>query len=103
MSPLENELPRKRFIIAMAAAFIAVSSVAIALMPTFPVILGAQSFIGITGAVFGLVIAAITPGLLGQSSLNQQIGKNQSTSSARNLRNYATPYYRRFDQGNWKV
>ena len=84
---LIDQLLQKRLIVAAAAITIALSCVTIALVPTFPVILGAQSLIGVAGAVFGPAIAAITLGLLGRACLEKQVGKNQSINSSGNIIN----------------
>ncbi len=84
---LIDQLQQKRLIVASAAGFIALSCVAVALLPSFPVILACQSFIGVAGAIFGPAIAAITLGLLGRKCLDQQVGKNQSINSAGNIVN----------------
>jgi MFS family permease len=75
----------KRWIMAIAAALIAVACLLIALFPAYPVILSAQSFIGVAGAFFGPALAAISLGLVGRKNMEPRMGRNQSISSAGNV------------------
>jgi len=84
---LIDQVRSKRIVIATAAGLIALGSIAIALYPTFAVVVAGQSFIGIAGAVFGPAIAAITLGIVGRKKLEQQIGRNQSFNSTGNVGN----------------
>ncbi len=65
------DAPRfKRFLVAAAAVLIALACLAIVRVPTRPVIIGAQSFIGVAGAVFGPAVAAISLGLVGRRAMD---------------------------------
>lgn len=68
-----------------AGALIALACIAIVRVPTRPVIIGAQSFIGVAGAVFGPAVAAISLGLVGRRAMDARAGRNTSWSSAGNI------------------
>jgi predicted MFS family arabinose efflux permease len=80
-----DRIKQKRMLVALAALLLAISSLAIVLIPTFPVITCAQSFTAIVGAFFGPTIAAISLGLVGRKNLDKRIGRNQSISSTGNV------------------
>ena len=82
-----DEARHKRWIVAGAATAIGVAGLCIAMLPTFAVVLSAQSFIAVAGAVFGPAIAAITLGIVGRANLDRQIGRNQSINSSGNIVN----------------
>lgn len=54
-------------------------------MPVLPMIVSAQALIGVAGAIFPPVIAAITLGLVGQKLLVRQVGRNESFNHAGNV------------------
>lgn len=80
-----DRIRQKRFLVAFAALLLAMSSVAIVMFPTFPVVLCSQAFTAIVGAFFGPTIAAISLGLVGRKNLEKRIGRNQSISSVGNV------------------
>jgi len=80
-----DRIKQKRMLVALAALLLAISSLAIVLIPTFPVITCAQSFTAIVGAFFGPTIAAISLGLVGRKNLDKRIGTNQSINSTGNV------------------
>lgn len=82
---LIDRLRPKVLIIAVAATLIAAACLTIAFYPAYAVILGAQSFIGVAGAVFGPAVAAVSLGLVGRKDVETRMGRNQSIGSAGNV------------------
>jgi predicted MFS family arabinose efflux permease len=82
---LIDQVKQKRSLIVVGAVLIAISSIFIAIMPSFPIILTAQSLTAIAGAFFGPTIAAISLGLVGRQGIERRIGRNQTLSSAGNV------------------
>jgi len=80
-----DRIRQKRMLVALAAALLAISSIAIVLFPTFPVVVCSQAFTAIVGAFFGPTIAAISLGLVGRKNMERRIGRNQSISSMGNV------------------
>jgi len=75
----------KRAWMAAAAAVVALGAVAMARVPTFPVILGAQAAIGAASAVFGPAVAAVSLGLVGHARLPRRTGRNEAFNHAGNV------------------
>jgi predicted MFS family arabinose efflux permease len=80
-----DRLHQKRLLIGLAAAFVSFGCICIALLPTFPAVIGAQISIGLAAAVFPPAIAAITLGLVGRNKLDRRIGRNETFNHAGNL------------------
>jgi MFS family permease len=72
----------KRLIVALGVAVVAVSALAIAFRPSFPIVFTALILQGITGGFLGPAIAAISLGLVGHSALAERLGRNQRFASA---------------------
>jgi MFS family permease len=72
----------KRFFVAFGAIAVAVSALVIALRPNLPVVFAALLLQGMTGAVLGPAIAAISLGLVGHAALAERLGRNQRFASA---------------------
>jgi MFS family permease len=72
----------KRFFIALGGIVVAVSALVIALRPNLPVVFAALVLQGMTGAVLGPAIAAISLGLVGHAALAERLGRNQRFASA---------------------
>lgn len=81
---LINQLWQKRQLIMVGSVMILVACVAIALVPAFPVVLGAQILIGMAGAIFPPCLSAITLGMVGRKRMDAQTGKNQAFNAAGN-------------------
>ncbi len=75
----------KRLAIGAAAVAVAIGAVAMVLRPTFPMILAAQVLMGVSSAIFGPAIAAITLGLVGHACLSRQTGRNEAYNHAGNV------------------
>jgi MFS family permease len=71
----------KRFFIALGGIVVAVSALVIALRPNLPVVFAALVLQGMTGAVLGPAIAAISLGLVGHAALAERLGRNQRFAS----------------------
>jgi len=76
---------RKRSWMAAAATVIALGAVAMARVPTLPVIVGAQAAIGVASAVFGPAIAAVSLGLVGHARLSRRTGRNEAFNHTGNV------------------
>jgi MFS family permease len=76
---------RKRSWMVAAAALIALGAVAMARVPTFPVILAAQATIGVASAVFAPAIAAVSLGLVGHARMARRTGRNEAFNHAGNV------------------
>jgi MFS family permease len=72
-------------LIVLAAALVTIGCIAIALFPTFPIVIGSQILIGIGAAVFPPAIAAITLGLVGRNKLDRRVGRNETFNHSGNL------------------
>lgn len=68
--------------IAAALGAITCSVLAMALAPTYPVILSGQTVIGVAGAVIGPALAATSLGLVGRPQLETRIGRNTALTAA---------------------
>jgi MFS family permease len=75
----------KRFLLALGAGLIGVSALMIAFFPTFPVILSALILQGMSGAIIGLGIPAISLGVVGNVGLAERLGRNQRFQSGGSL------------------
>ncbi|WP_211173388.1 MFS transporter [Brasilonema bromeliae] len=82
---LVDRLRQKRMLIVVAAAIVSIGCIAIALFPSFPIVIGGQILIGLAAAVFPGAIAAITLGLVGHDHLDRRIGRNESFNHAGNV------------------
>jgi MFS family permease len=68
-----------------AAALIALGAIAMARVPTFPVILGAQATIGAASSIFAPAIAAVSLGLVGHARMARRTGRNEAFNHAGNV------------------
>jgi len=75
----------KRGVVVAGVGVLSVSALAMAAAPIFPVVLTAQTMMGIAGAVFGPAIAAITLGMLGARGLAYRMGRNAAFDHAGNV------------------
>ncbi len=76
---------RKRSWMVAAAALIALGAVAMARVPTMPVILAAQATIGAASAIFAPAVAAVSLGLVGHARLARRTGRNEAFNHAGNV------------------
>lgn len=82
-----DRLRYKREAIAAGAALIAVGSLAIVFLHSFPEILGAQMVLGVVGTFFPPAMAGMTLGIVGQARLDRRIGRNETFNHAGNVFN----------------
>lgn len=82
---LIDRLRQKRLLIVLAAFFVSLGCVSIALFPAFPVVIGGQVLIGLAAAVFPPAIAAITLGLVGRDRLDGRVGRNEAFNHSGNV------------------
>jgi MFS family permease len=82
---LIDRLRQKRTLIVLAAAFVSLGCIGIALIPTLPVVIACQVLIGVAAAVFPPAIAAITLGLVGHRRLDRQVGRNEAFNHGGNV------------------
>ena len=75
----------KRAAVVAGVGVLTISALAIAIMPSFPVVLTAQTMMAVAGAVFGPAIAAITLGILGSHGLAYRMGRNAAFDHAGNV------------------
>jgi MFS family permease len=67
----------KRLLVAIGVVTIACAALVVALLPSFEPVLIAQVCLGLTGAVVGPAVAAISLGLVGNDGLPARLGRNQ--------------------------
>ena len=75
----------KRGLIIIGTCALAVSALAIAWSPTFPVVLTADILLAIAGAIFAPTVAAITLGITQQQALPTCLGRNTAFDRAGNI------------------
>ena len=72
----------KRLLIATGVVAVALGTLILRLWPSFPLVAFAEVLQGITGGVLGPAVVAITLGLVGHTSLGEQLGQNQRFAAA---------------------
>jgi len=75
----------KRGIIIAGVTVLSVSALAVAAAPVFPIVLAAQTAMGVAGGIFGPAIASITLGILGSRALAYPLGRNAAFDHAGNV------------------
>jgi MFS family permease len=75
----------KRAILALGVLVLALSAMIIEFRPTLPLVLIGLTLQGITGAVLGPAIAAISLGLVGHLALPERLGRNQRFAATGSL------------------
>jgi MFS family permease len=75
----------KRSWMVAASVLVALASVAMVRLPTFPVIVGAQAVLGVASAIFAPAIAAVSLGLVGHARLSGRMGQNEAYNHAGNV------------------
>jgi len=78
---LVDVLRSARLIAAIALTLIALSAMALALWPIFPVVLGARALHAAASCVLGPAIAVISLGVVGHTALGERIGRNARFAS----------------------
>src|SRR5215467_8891758 len=79
---LTDSLHWKRAWAAAGIAAISISALILAIYPTFPMVLTAEVLNGLSGAIVGPTIAAISLGLVGQQGMSLRTGRNFRFSAA---------------------
>lgn len=82
---LVDRVRQTRMLIVLAAVLVSIGCISIALIPSFPVVVGAQILIGVAAAVFPPAIAAITLGLVGHERLDRRVGRNETFNHTGNV------------------
>ena len=75
----------KQALMVGAALMIGLASVAMVLVPSFSVILGAQAAIGLASTIFAPAIAAISLGMVGHAGLPERTGRNEAFNHGGNV------------------
>jgi Major Facilitator Superfamily len=75
----------KRAAVVAGLGALTISALAIAVMPSFPVVLTAQTMMAVAGAFLGPAVAAITLGILGSRGLAYRMGRNAAFDHAGNV------------------
>ncbi len=73
-----------RLLAGLAVAAIGVSALALALWPSFPVVMGSRVLHAAASCVLGPVVAAISLGLVGHAALGTRLGRNARFASIGN-------------------
>ena len=79
---LVDAVRAKRLLVATGVVTIALSILIFRLWPSFPLVAIAEVLQGITGAVLGPGVVAITLGLVGHARLSERLGLNQRFAAA---------------------
>lgn len=75
----------KRAIVALSVLPLALSAMIIEFQPTFPLVLIGLTLQGITGAVLGPAVTAISLGVVGHTALPERLGRNQRFAATGSL------------------
>jgi MFS family permease len=81
---LVDAMRSARLVGGLAVAAICVSALALAIWPTFPVVMGSRVLHAAASCVLGPVIAAISLGLVGHAALGARLGRNARFASIGN-------------------
>jgi predicted MFS family arabinose efflux permease len=76
---------KKRALLVLASAIVALSCVVVVVFPSFWPIAGSQFALGFVQTIFPPCVAAITLGMVGHSRLATRIGRNESFNHAGNM------------------
>lgn len=82
---LVDATTRKRLLIIVAAALIAIACLMMVFTPKFSMVVTAQILIGIAATIFPPTIAAISLGIVGYPNLDRRMGRNESFNHAGNV------------------
>jgi MFS family permease len=74
----------KRLVVALAAVAVAAGCIALYLVPTFAVVIAAQTVIG-AAAIFPPAVAALTLGLVGRAAMTGRTDRNEAFNHAGNV------------------
>ena len=76
---------RKRFMLVVASAIVALSCLTVVFFPRFLPIAAAQVALGFVQTIFPPCVAAITLGMVGHDRLSRRIGRNESFNHGGNM------------------
>jgi MFS family permease len=82
---LIDRITWKRLAVAVAAVLVAVGCVLLYLVPTFVVVVAAQTAIGAAAAIFPPAVAALTLGVVGRAAMPRQTGRNEAFNHGGNV------------------
>lgn len=85
LGALADATRAKRFVVGLCAVLTIAASLAILFVPTVAVVALSQIATGVTGAAIGPAIAGLTLGLVGQTGLPHQLGRNEAWNHAGNV------------------
>lgn len=85
LGALADASKAKRFMVAFCALLVIVASLAILFIPTIAFVTASQIATGIAGAAIGPALAGLTLGLVGQSGLSHQLGRNEAWNHGGNV------------------
>jgi MFS family permease len=85
MGALIDALRQKRLLVVLASMLISIGCVGMALYNSVFVIVGAQTLLGVAGAVFPPAVAGVSLGLVGHSYMDRRTGRNQSFNHIGNV------------------
>ncbi len=76
---------RKRLMLVVASAIVAISCLTVVFFPRFLPIAASQAALGIVQTIFPPCVAAITLGMVGHDRLSRRIGRNESFNHGGNM------------------
>ncbi|WP_022825132.1 MFS transporter [Hymenobacter norwichensis] len=82
---LVDRLRAKRWLVAIAATFVAVGCLLMVLKTTMTSVIVGQILVGVAAAVVGPAVAAITLGLVGRRRLDRRVGRNEAWNHGGNV------------------
>lgn len=80
-----DAITAKRLLIAISGIMVAVGCLLITLVPSFPVIIGAQAVLGAASAIIPPALAALSLGIVGRKLLPSRISRNESFNHGGNF------------------
>ncbi|MCW1840743.1 MFS transporter [Prosthecomicrobium hirschii] len=82
---LADATKAKRAVVVVCAVLVTAASLAMLLLPSFAIVTSAQVATGIAGAAIAPAIASLTLGIVGQTGLAHQLGRNEAANHAGNV------------------
>ncbi len=82
---LIDRVRSRRAVVVLASLAVAIGAVAMVWRTTLPVIVGAQSLIGVAVAFLPPSVAAISLGMVGRAGLPRRMGRNEASNHAGNV------------------